>query len=87
MRKRYHFTKEFLEKYPVFSDEFDKYFYYEDSIFTNPLEIILYVYNYKIPVYFYFNFTDTPCYNKQEAIRYLAREYMGKNKNKLYTYT
>lgn len=86
LRKSYNFTKEFCEKYPVFSEEFGKYFDFEESVFTNPLEIVLYVYNYKIPVYFYYNFSDTPCYNKQDAIRYLAREYMGKNKQKLYTY-
>lgn len=86
LRKAYHFTKEFCEKYPIFSDEFWKFFDYEKSIFTNPLEIVLYVYNYKIPVYFYFNFTDTPCYNKQEAIKYLAREYMWEHKDRLYAY-
>lgn len=87
LRKSYNFTKEFCEKYPVFAEEFWKYFDYEESIFKNPREIVLYVYNYKIPVYFYFNFTDTPCYNKQDAIRYLTREYMGENKDKLYNYT
>lgn len=86
LRKFYHFTKEFCEKYPVFAEEFWKYFDYEESIFKNPREIVLYVYYYKIPVYFYFNYTDTPCYNKQDAIRYLTREYMGQNKDKLYTY-
>lgn len=86
LRKNYHFTKEFREKYPVFSEEFWKYFDYEESVFKNPREIVLYVYYYKIPVYFYFNYTDTPCYNKQDAIRYLTREYMGQNKDKLYNY-
>ena len=86
LRKSYNFTKEFCEKYPVFAEEFWKYFDYEESIFKNPREIVLYVYYYKIPVYFYFNFSDTPCYNKQDAIRYLTREYMGENKNKLYNY-
>lgn len=86
LRKNYYFTKEFCEKYPVFAEEFWKYFDYEESIFKNPREIVLYVYYYKIPVYFYFNYTDTPCYNKQDAIRYLTREYMGQNKNKLYNY-
>ena len=87
LRKRYNFTKEFYDKYPVFSEEFWKYFDWEESVFTNPREIVLYVYNYKIPVYFYFNYTDEPCYNKQDAIRYLTREYMWENKNRLYTYT
>jgi hypothetical protein len=87
LRKSYNFTKEFCEKYPVFAEEFWKYFDYEESIFKNPREIVLYVYNYKIPVYFYFNFSDTPCYSKRDAIRYLTREYMGQNKDKLYTYT
>lgn len=86
LRKSYNFTKEFCEKYPVFAEEFWKYFDYEESVFKNPREIVLYVYYYKIPVYFYFNYTDTPCYNKQDAIRYLTREYMGENKNKLYNY-
>lgn len=86
LRKSYNFTKEFCGKYPVFAEEFWKYFDYEESIFKNPREIVLYVYYYKIPVYFYFNYTDTPCYNKQDAIRYLTREYMGQNKNKLYNY-
>jgi hypothetical protein len=86
LRKSYNFTKEFCEKYPVFAEEFWKYFDYEESVFKNPREIVLYVYNYKIPVYFYFNFSDTPCYNKQDAIKYLVKEYMGENKNKLYNY-
>ena len=86
LRKSYNFTKEFCDKYPVFAEEFWKYFDYEESIFKNPREIVLYVYYYKIPVYFYFNYTDTPCYNKQDAIRYLVKEYMGENKNKLYNY-
>ena len=86
LRKCYNFTEEFCKKYPVFSKEFEKYFDYEKSVFTNPREIVLYVYNYKIPVYFYFNFTDKPCYNKQDAIKYLVKEYMGENKERLYNY-
>lgn len=83
LRKCYNFTKEFTEKYPRFSEEYGKYFMCEESMFSNPLEIINYIIFFEIPVHAYFNFTDTPATWK-EVQKYLGREYMG-NKE-LYTF-
>lgn len=58
MRKGYNFSSSFMDKYPVFCQEFEKYFDYKESFFQNPLHILMYVEKYKIPVDFYYNFID-----------------------------
>lgn len=58
MRKGYEFSSPFMSKYPVFCEEFGKYFDHEESFFQNPLHILMYVEKYKIPVQFYYNFID-----------------------------
>ena len=83
LRKCYNFTKEFMERYPRFSEEFHKYWMCEESMFSNPLEIANYIIRFDIPVYAYFNFTDTPG-TWEEVQDYLKDEYMGNRK--LYTF-
>ena len=93
LRKCYNFTEDFIERYPRFSEEFSKYWMCEESLFTNPLEIVNYIIRYDIPVYAYFNFTDTPG-TWEEVQDYLKNEYMGnktlytmkKDENDHYTY-
>lgn len=58
MRKGYNFTRAFCQKYPVFCQEFDKYFYHKESFFQNPVQILMYVEKYEIPVDFYYNIID-----------------------------
>jgi hypothetical protein len=74
-RKHYFFTSDFVEKYPVFSKEYAKYFdYNNEAQFKNPFQIVAYAYKNKIPVHFYYNFTDTPAKNEKEIMDYLTRE-------------
>lgn len=74
-RKNYFFTTSFLEKYPLFAREYAKYFNYsKEAQFKNPFQIVAYVYKNKIPVHFYYNFTDTPAKNEKEIMAYLTRE-------------
>lgn len=79
LRKCYNFTADFMEKYPRFSEEYEKYFMCEESLFSNPLEITNYIIFYDIPVHAYFNFTDEPATWK-EVQRYLLTEYTGNKK-------
>lgn len=78
-RKMYNFTKEFIEKYPLFAREYQKYFEGSSEkdynrAFNSPFGVVEYVYKNKIPVNFYYNFTDTPAKNKAEIIDYLVSE-------------
>jgi len=75
-RKCYNFTEEFVKRYPKFAEEYNKYFYCEESLFKSPLEVINYIVNFKIPVSFYKNFTDTPCTHR-EAQEYLLEEFQA----------
>ena len=83
-RKNYHFNSDFARKYPDFTIEFERYF--EGSLtegnqskFKTPFAVVEYVYKNKIPVHFYYNYTDTPAKNKKEIMAYLVREnsYVG----------
>ena len=97
LKKAFNFTEEFEKKYPKFSEEYRKYWFGESyagkSLFTNPLEIVNYIINFDIPVYAYFNFTDTPA-TWEEVQDYLKDEYLGnkklykfdKDENNNYTY-
>lgn len=80
-RKAYNFTEEFIAKYPDFSKGYERYWEGKQSPFQNALQVISYVYNNKIPVHFYFNFTDTPVKNRVEAVAYFIKE---NNKDKIY---
>lgn len=73
-RKKYNFTKEFIEKYPSFTREYQNYFNCENSVFKNPFQIVSYVYAKKIPLKFYYNFTDKPANGLNKIMDYLVRE-------------
>jgi len=73
-RKMYFFTNEFMKEYPAFAREYKNYFENEKSAFRTPFAVVDYAYKNKIPVHFYYNFTDTPAKNKKEIIDYLVRE-------------
>jgi len=73
-RKKYNFTKEFIKKYQSFVREYQNYFNWENSVFENPLQIVSYVYAKKLPLKFYYNFTDTPAKSLNEIMDYLVRE-------------
>lgn len=71
-RKCYHFTEEFEREYPEFADEYKRYWNYEENcIFDNVTDIVNYVFHKKIPVHFYFNYTDTPAESKEEIINWI----------------
>ena len=78
-RKCYNFTEDFIEKYPDFAREYKSYFECEESKLRTVFGVVEYVYKNKIPVHFYYNFTDTPVKNKKEIINYLVSEnsYVG----------
>lgn len=83
VRKCYFFTKDFREKYPIFAREYSKYFSGDKTAqFKSPFQIVAYVYENKIPVLFYYNFTDTPAENEKEIMEYLVGEnsYIGELK-------
>ena len=85
LRKCYNFTESFYKKYPVFCEEFEKYFNCEECVFTDPLCICNYITFFKIPVKAYFNFTDEPA-TWEQVKKYLHSEYRGKFENLLYRY-
>jgi hypothetical protein len=75
-RKCYFFTKEFRNKYPKFVELYENYFSGQgdddpDNDFYNAFDVVNYVYDNKIPVAFYYNFTDTPATSKEEIENYL----------------
>lgn len=73
--KMYNFTDELIEKYPLFTTEYKKYWDNDDTCqFKNPYQIINYVFDNDIPINFYFNFTDTPVYDREDIIEYLDNE-------------
>jgi hypothetical protein len=73
-RKMYHFTDEFIAEYPEFAREYSKYWNLEQSKFKNAFGVVGYVFEHKLPVHFYFNFTDTPATSKEEILDYLVHE-------------
>jgi len=74
MLKQYNFTKEFKERYPKFTDEFLKYWLDMGDEFKVAMDVAEYVKKHKIPVNFYFNYTDTPAKDIDDVINYLIRE-------------
>lgn len=72
--KAYNFTDTFIAQYPVFAKAYMGYWEGKRSTFKNALQVISYIYNNNIPVYLYFNFTDTPVKDKEEAVEYFVRE-------------
>jgi len=79
MQKRYHFTDQFIEKYPNFCSEYRKYFFGKGEQFTTPLDIAQYVDMYNVPVKFYYNYTDTPSRSIEDVFEYILREFTFSN--------
>ncbi len=78
-RKCYFFTNDFIGKYPAYASEFAKYFQGEKSKFKSVFGVVAYTYKNKIPVHFYYNFTDLPAKSEKEIMEYLVKEnsYVG----------
>lgn len=72
--KMYNFTDEFKAEYPDFTREYVNYWEGKASKFRGPFAIVEYVYSNKLPIHFYYNFTDTPAKSKREIMAYLVRE-------------
>lgn len=79
--KMYNFTEEFMKNFPYFTEEFLKYWedgenpdgeQYESLTFKKAKDVVDYVFENNIPVYFYFNFTDTPAYSKEDIYQWLG---------------
>ena len=72
--KMYNFTSELREKYPDFVKAYEMYYDGKRNVFHNPFQVVSYVFNNKIPVNFYYNFTDEPAKDREEIITYLLHE-------------
>ncbi len=72
--KSYNFTSDFREKYPQFVKAYEMYWDNKHTAFKNPFQVVSYAFNNKIPVHFYYNFTDTPAKSRYEIIAYLLHE-------------
>jgi hypothetical protein len=57
-RKGYYFPQSFREQYPNFCKEFDKYWRYKESVFTDPIQIVNYIEKFAIPCILYENAYD-----------------------------
>lgn len=57
-RKHYHFTDEFVKKYPEFSREFESYWIGQDSVFDSPFDVVGYIERFELPVRLYSNYYD-----------------------------
>lgn len=85
-RKMYFFTNELQEKHPKFCEEFAKYLERSTSLFTDPLAIVNYIEVFDIPVRLYSNYYDEEFEDFDAAREWLAAEYQGQNRDKLYKY-
>jgi hypothetical protein len=72
--KAYNFMDDFREKYPQFVRAYELYWDDKRTAFKNPFQVVNYAFNNKIPVYFYYNFTDKPAKNRKEILNYLLNE-------------
>jgi hypothetical protein len=64
----------------LFAREYQNYFELKaEAQFKNPFQVVSYAYANKIPVHFYYNFTDTPAKSEKEIMAYLTNEnsYVG----------
>lgn len=79
-RKCYNFTEDFIKDNKEFAERYKDYWdngasKLSSSLnkgFKSPFEVVEYAHKKKIPVNFYFNFTDTPAESYDEIIKYLA---------------
>lgn len=74
VRKHYNFTDSFIKKYPNFAREYANYFEWKESKFHSPFAVVAYAFDNKLPVHFYYNFTDTPAKSREEIVEYLVSE-------------
>lgn len=72
--KMYHFTADFMKKYPEFVKAYEMYWNGNRNAFRNPFQVVNYAFNNNIPVHFYYNYTDTPAKDREEIIEYLLYE-------------
>lgn len=70
--KMYNFTDKFIKDYPYFTEQYRKYWDCDETCdFKDVSDVVNYVFKNKIPVHFYFNFTDTPAKSKKEIINWI----------------
>ena len=74
MRKGYRFTKVFEETYKFFSQEFHEFFHFKESYFKNPYQILDYIDQKEIPVFFFFDF-DGRLSNNINTVREYIEDY------------
>jgi hypothetical protein len=72
--KAYNFTEDFRKEYPQFVKAYDMYWEGKRTAFKNPFQVVSYAFNNKIPVNWYYNFTDTPAKDQEEITKYLLQE-------------
>lgn len=80
--KMYNFTPDFIKEYPDFVEGYTHYYdngannnaNFNNKGFKSPFQVVAYVYQKKLPVHFYFNFTDEPAKSYDEIISYLVDE-------------
>lgn len=77
-RKHYHFTNEFMDKYPKFVSEYSKYFMGNKSVFNDVLELVNYIERYEIPVRLYSNFVDEEFADIQACKEWIMNEHIGR---------
>ena len=80
-RKCYNFTKKFIKEHSDFAKQYQNYFengsrYRSGGFdgFSSPFAVVAYAFKKKIPVHFYYNFTDKPAKDYNEIIEYLVSE-------------
>jgi hypothetical protein len=73
-RKMYNFTAKFKKEYPDFAREYTNYWEGKQSKFKGPFSVVSYVFKHKLPVHFYYNYTDTPATDEKEIMEYLVDE-------------
>lgn len=73
LQKMYNFTPELRKLYPKFCEQYENYWTGKYSVFRQPQQIVKYVDENKIPVHFYFNYTDEPA-TIQDMYEYFERE-------------
>lgn len=74
MKKGYKFTEEFAEKYNFFTKEFRNFFLNKESYFKNPYQVLDYIDQKEIPVFFFFDF-DGRLSNNTDTVRDYIEDY------------
>lgn len=74
MKKGYKFTEEFAEKYIFFTKEFRNFFLNKESYFKNPYQVLDYIDQKEIPVFFFFDF-DGRLSNNTDTVRDYIEDY------------